>query len=125
MTKQYATEYNAIRGFRRSFAHLANLDNDTIRMDMVNADQDGFKVSLEAVADYEADQFGVSKVQRIEGVPMLRRSIIRKGTVARVREFFARLPAGTTRKAAIAAAVEAGFAYATARTQYQIVFAGA
>lgn len=120
MIPTYMSQHNAIRGFRRQFPHLANLDNDAVRVDFVNVEAGTYKISLEAVADYEADRLGASKVQRYEGVPALRRSIQPKGATARVRAFFSTLPEGTSRKDAVAAAVDAGFAYATARTQYQV-----
>lgn len=120
MIQAYATEYNAIRGFRRNFAHLASLSNDTIRMDVVNVEAGKHTISLDMVAEIEADTFGETKTQRIEGVPALRRTVGNaKGATVRVREFFSSLPAGIARRDAIAAAVDAGFAYATARTQYQ------
>lgn len=117
--KTYSSEHNAIRGFRRNYKHLAHLSNDMIRCDFINSDDDVYTISLEAVADYEADRMGETKTQRIAGVPMVRRSTTRKGAVARVRAYFDQLPEGTARKDAVASAVEAGFAYATARTQYQ------
>lgn len=116
----YMSEHNAIRGFRRNFAHLATLSNEMIRADFINCDQRGFSISIEAVADYEAEKFGdASMTPRIEGVPMLRRSIKRNGATTRARDLFASLPAGTARKVAIAVAVESGIAFYTARTQYQ------
>lgn len=124
MIQAYATEHNAIRGFRRNFAHLANLSNDAIRMDILNVESGTRTINLEMVAEHEADRFGETKTQRIEGVPALRRSIKAKGATVRVRQFFASLPAGIARRDAIAAAVDNGFAYATARTQYQIWLRG-
>lgn len=116
----YATDFTAIRGFRRNFAHLAHISNDLVRCDFVNREGDAYTISIEAVADYEADRFGALRANRYVGVPALRRSIKAKGATTRVRQFFASLPAGTSRKDAVAAAVDAGFAYCTARTQYQI-----
>lgn len=116
----YTTEHNAIRGFRRSFPHLAALSNDMVRADFLNRNADGYTIAIEAVADYEADLLGdASMTPRLEGVPMLRRSMKRKGATNAVRAFFAALPAGTARKDAMFAAVEAGFAFYTARTQWQ------
>lgn len=117
---KYATEYNAIRGFRRSFAHLAHLSNDMIRCDFINSESDGYTISLEAVADYEADLLGAPSMNpRLVGVPMLRRSIKAKGATFAARALFSSLPSGTPRKDAIAAAVANGIAFYTARTQYQ------
>lgn len=121
MIQAYATEHNAIRGFRRNFAHLANLSNDTIRMDVLDRANEKHTINLDMVAELEADKLGETKTQRIEGVPALRRTVGNaKGATARVRAFFAQLPEGIARRDAIAAAVDAGFAYATARTQYQV-----
>lgn len=116
----YSSDFNAIRGFRRSFPHLAHLSDEMIRADFVNKDDRGYAISIEAVADYENERFGeASATPRVEGVPMLRRSIKRKGATSAVRQFFAQLPVGTPRKDAIAAAVEVGFAFYTCRTQWQ------
>ena len=126
MTKTYSTEHNAIRGFRRNFAHLANLSNDIIRADFINTGAAGYTISLDAVADYEADLLGALKASTLEGIPALRRSTVRKGATARVRAFFAHeIEQGVSRKEAIAKAVAQGYAYCTARTQYQVVFQGA
>jgi len=116
----YTSEYNAIRGFRRCFPHLAALSNEMIRCDFVNVSGSIYTISIEAVAAYEADILGeASETPRVCGVPMLRRSVKPKGATAKVRAFFDRLPSGTPRKEALLAAVEAGFAFYTARTQYQ------
>lgn len=116
----YSTEYNAIRGFRRNFPMLATLSDDMIRADFIDRDGEGYTVNIEAVADYQNDRLGdASSTPRIEGVPMLRRSIKPKGATTRAREFFAALPANTARKDAMLAAVNAGIAFYTARTQYQ------
>lgn len=115
----FSNKSNAIRGFRQHFADLAaNLDNDAIRMDFINTEARGVSISLEAVADYQADRMGVVSGSTLAGVPALRRSVSR-GSVAKAHALFATLPTGTTRRDAIAAAVEAGIAYFTARTQYQ------
>lgn len=116
----YTTDHNAIRGFRRTRAHLASLSNDAIRCDFVDGQAGGYTINLEAVADYEADRFGALRMNTYRDIPAVRRSIKAKGATVRVRQFFNSLPANTSRKDAVAAAVEAGFAYATARTQYQI-----
>ena len=115
-TTTFQSEYNAIRGFRRAFPHLADLSNDAIRMDII----DGNALNLEGVAAFEADRFGALRTVTYSEVPMLRRSVKAKGATARVRAFFSTLPAGTSRRDAIAAAVNAGFAYCTCRTQYQV-----
>ena len=116
----YSSEFNAIRGFRRTFAHLANLSDEMIRADFLNYENGRYSISMEAVADYENERFGeASSTPRIEGVPMLRRSVKPKGATIRVREFFRSLPASTPRKEAIAQAVDAGFAFYTCRTQWQ------
>ena len=83
----------------------------------------GFAAALAVgfgVAAFEADRFGALRTTTYSDVPMLRRSVKAKGATARVRAFFAALPADTSRKDAIAAAVNAGFAYCTCRTQYQV-----
>lgn len=116
----FSNKSNAIRGFRQHFADLAStMDNDTIRMDFLDSNQDGsYSINIEAVADYQQDRLGVVNHNRLEGVPMLRRSVSR-GVVGKAHELFAKLPAGTARKDAIAAAVAQGIAFYTARTQYQ------
>lgn len=120
MTKlTFSTDFNAIRGFRQHFPMLADLGNEMIRCDFIDRNRDGTRsINLEAVADYQQDRLGVVTYNRLEGVPMLRRSVS-KGVVGKVRKLFASLPAGTTRKDAIAAAVAQGIAFYTARTQYQ------
>lgn len=126
MTKTYMSEHNAIRGFRRTHTHLAHLSNDTIRLDFINCLEGVYSVSLDSVAEYEAEKIGALKTSTLIGVPQLRRSIKAKGATARVRAFFAHeIAKGTSRKEAIAAAVDNGFAYCTARTQYQVAFKGA
>jgi hypothetical protein len=116
----YSSDCNAIRGFRRTFPHLAGLSDEMIRADFINREAAGYTISIEAVADYEAERFGeASMTPRIEGVPMLRRSTKRAGATKAVRAFFASLPVGTARKEAIAKAVDAGFAFYTCRTQWQ------
>lgn len=115
----YTTTHNATRGFRRNYAHLASLSNDMILCDFVNVGPTAVTISLEAVADYEADRMGALRTTTYLDVPAVRRSNQRKGATARVRAFFASLPA-MPRKNAIVLAVEAGFAYCTARTQYQV-----
>lgn len=117
---KYASDFNAIRGFRRNFAILADLSDDMIRADFIDRDGEAYTINLEAVADYQNERLGAaSATPRIEGVPMLRRSIKPKGATHRARTFFASLPAGTARKDAMAAAVANGIAFYTARTQYQ------
>jgi len=119
-TLTFANKSNAIRGFRQHFADLAAaLTNDAVRCDFIDSNQDGtYSINIEAVADYQNDRLGVVTHNRIEGVPMLRRSVS-KGVVGKVHQLFATLPAGTARKDAIAAAVAQGIAFYTARTQYQ------
>jgi hypothetical protein len=115
----FSTKSNAIRGFRQHFPALAaDLSNDMVRADFINVDASGCSISLEAVADYQQDVLGVVTHNRLEGVPMLRRSVS-KGVVGQARALFATLPAGTTRRDAIATAVAQGIAFYTARTQYQ------
>ncbi len=120
MAITFSNRSNAIRGFRDNFAELAaNMCNDTIRMDFLDSNQDGtYSINLEAVADYQQERLGVVMHNRLEGVPMLRRSVSR-GVVGKAHALFATLPAGTRRKDAIAAAVAQGIAFYTARTQYQ------
>jgi hypothetical protein len=118
--QRYMSDHNAIRGFRRTFPHLAHLGNEIVRADFLDCEADGYRINLEAVADYETERFGELKAARLEGVPTLRRSLKPKGATARVKAFFAALPANTPRREAIMAAVDNGFAYCTARTQYSI-----
>lgn len=120
MALTFSNRSNAIRGFRDNLGELAaELDNDAIRMDFLDSNQDGtYAINIEAVADYQQDRLGVVTHNRLEGVPMLRRSVS-KGVVGKAHALFATLPAGTTRKDAIAAAVNNGIAFYTARTQYQ------
>ena len=120
MATLFANKSNAIRGFRHHFASIADgLSNDAIRMDFINSEADGrYSINLEAVADYQQDRLGVVSHNQLVGVPMLRRSMSR-GVVAKAHGLFAKLPAGTPRKDAIALAVSQGIAFYTARTQYQ------
>lgn len=105
-TPTYTSDYNAIRGFRRQFPHLAALSTDMIRCDFVNREAGVFTISLEAVADYEADRMGELNARRYQDVPALRRSLSPKGATSRVRAFFSTLAEGTSRKDAVSAAVE-------------------
>lgn len=116
----YTTEHNAIRGFRRTFPHLADLSNEMIRADFLDLVDGGYQHNIEAVADWENEKLGeASATPRVEGIPMLRRSIKPKGATTRARAFFASLPAGTPRREAMDAAVRSGIAFYTARTQWQ------
>lgn len=116
----YSTEFNAIRGFRRQFPHLAAMGDDLIRADIIDRQGDAYVLNHAMIAYAEADRMGELKAQRVLGIPARRRSLKPKGATARVRAFFASLPNGTARKDALAAAVANGFAYCTARTQYQV-----
>jgi hypothetical protein len=120
MATIFANKSNAIRGFRQHFASIAaSMSNDAIRMDFLNVEADGrVSINLEAVADYQQDRLGVVSHNQLVGVPMLRRSMS-GGAVALSHQLFAKLPAGTPRKDAIALAVGHGIAFYTARTQYQ------
>lgn len=121
MTKlTFSNASNAVRGFRQHFADLARtMSNDAIRMDFIDSNMDGsYSINLGMVADEQQARIGVVTHNRIEGVPMLRRSVSR-GVVGQAHKLFAKLPAGTPRKEAIAAAVAQGIAFYTARTQYQ------
>jgi hypothetical protein len=114
----YSNRSNAIRGFQQTFGDLG-LSNDMVRCDFLDSNQDGtYSINLEAVADYQQERLGVVTHNRIEGVPMLRRSVS-KGVVGKAHQLFASLPVGTQRRDAIAAAVSQGIAFYTARTQYQ------
>ena len=119
-TPTYTTDYTAIRGFRRQFPHLASMSDDLIRADIIDRAGDLYVLNLEMIAYAEADRKGELKTDTYRDIPQLRRSMKPKGATARVRAFFASLPQGTARKEAIAAAVANGFAYCTARTQYQV-----
>lgn len=119
MTKQvYTTAATAVRGFRRAHAALAEgLSTSEIRARFIVAGEDGFTIEIPAK----------KKTQTLKGVPVLRRSVEPQGATNAVREFFAQYVEEhptATRKACIAAAVEEGFAYFTARTQYQRFHAG-
>lgn len=119
MARIYSNKSNAIRGFRQNFAALAaDLSNDAIRVDFIDAAAGGYTINLEAVADYQADKLGVVSGSTLVGVPTLRRSLSR-GSVGKAHQLFATLPAGTARRDAIAFAVDHGIAYFTARTQFQ------
>ena len=119
-TFTFSNKSNVLRAFRQHFADLAaTLSNDAIRTDFIDSNQDGtYSINIEAVADYQNDRLGVVTNNKLEGVPMLRRSVSR-GVVGKAHQLFATLPAGTQRKDAIAAAVASGIAFYTARTQYQ------
>lgn len=115
MATKFSNKSNALRGFKQHFADIAQgLSNDLIRADFI----DGCSINLEAVADYQQDRYGVVTNNQLVGVPMLRRSVS-KGVVAKAHALYASLPAGTKRRDAIAAAVDQGIAFYTARTQYQ------
>lgn len=120
MSVKFSNKSNAIRGFRQHFETIAkDLSNDMIRCDFIDTNIDGTcSINLAAVADYQADRLGVVNEGGIVGVPMLRRSVSR-GVVSKAHALFATLPAGTRRCDAIAAAVDTGIAFYTARTQYQ------
>lgn len=106
---------NAVRGFRQHFPELAEgRDGDTIRAMYLN----GSSIDLEAVAAVQAERMGAVAGSTLLGVPVLRRSVGGCATT-RARRVYDTLPGGTPRAAAIAAAVESGIAYYTARTQYQ------
>ena len=117
---RFSNKSNAVRGFRQHFPQVAaGMSGDLIRCDFLDSNADGsYSINLEAVADYQQDRLGVVNHNRIQGVPMLRRSVSR-GVVHQARELYRSLPAGTARKDAIAAAVNLGIAFYTARTQYQ------
>lgn len=119
-TPTYMSDYNAIRGFRRQFPHLAHLSDEMIRADIIDREGDTYVLNHSGIAYCEADRMGELKMATYREVPQRRRSIKPKGATSRIRAFFASLPNGTQRKDAILAAVENGFAYATARTQYQV-----
>lgn len=121
MTKlTFSNDSNAVRGFRQHFPMLAErLSNDGIKREFLDREKGGrVSINLDIVADTQQELLGVVTHNRILGVPMLRRSVSR-GVVGKARELYARLPAGTPRRDAIAAAVAQGIAFYTARTQYQ------
>lgn len=117
-TQVYTTAANAVRGFKRAHAALAEgLSTSEIRARFIVAGEDGFTIEIPAK----------KKTQTLKGVPVLRRSDEPQGATHAVREFFAQYVEEhpkATRKACIAAAVDNGFAYFTARTQYQRFHAG-
>ena len=127
MTKlTYSNASNAVRGFRNLFPALAErLGNEAIRFDFIdrNADGTSFTINVEAVADYQQELLGVVSGSKVEGVPVLRRSAAGTST-AKARALFVSLPAGTSRKDALALAVSNGIAFYTARTQYSRVAHG-
>jgi hypothetical protein len=114
----FSNASNAVRGFKTMYPELA-LNNETIRAELLDRNSDGsYSINLEVLAEIQQERLGVVTYNRLEGVPMLRRSVSR-GVVSKTRAFYATLPAGTARKDAIAAAVSQGIAFYTARTQYQ------
>lgn len=121
MAKSFSNKSNAVRGFRQHFPKLAaNLSYAGIAMDFLDTDNGRYSINLEVVAEYQRELAGKPVVTaELAGVPMLSASVVRTGAVARAHAVFGALPAGTQRKAAIAAAVDAGIAFYTARTQYQ------
>lgn len=116
----FSNTSNAVRGFRQHFPMLAErLSNEGIQREFLDLNRDRtVSINLEMVADTQQELLGVVTHNRLEGVPMLRRSVSR-GVVGQAHKLYAKLPAGTTRRDAIAAAVAQGIAFYTARTQYQ------
>jgi hypothetical protein len=111
----FSNPSNAVRAFRQYFPELAEgLDGNTIKGAYL--DRNSINIGLVALA--QADRKGEATHNLLLGVPVLRKSA-GGSAVARAHSLFASLPAGTTRRDAIAAAVDQGVAFYTARTQYQ------
>lgn len=116
---EYASVSTAIRGVkRRATGMIDHLSNEQIAARYVKEEDNKFIVDL--------DKAGV-QTKPLKGVSLKRSSDEPEGATGAVRAFFDDYAADVgeelTRKGAIAAAVEAGFAYYTARTQYQKWFA--
>jgi hypothetical protein len=118
-TQVYSTAATAVRGFKRANADLAQgLSTTEIRARFIQ-EQDGSFVIVMPTKK--------AKTQTLKGVPVRRRSVEPDGATHAVRAFFAEFVIENpkaTRKDCIAAAVSDGFAYFTARTQYQKFHAG-
>jgi hypothetical protein len=114
----YSNKSNAVRGFKRLFPELA-LGNTLIRADVLDVARQGVVINLGAVAELQADRLGQPRFRTTLGVPVLRRSVRPQGAVARCWAMYDALPSGTSRREAVAKAVDAGIAYNTAATQYQ------
>lgn len=114
----YSTAATAVRGFKRANPALAEgLTTSEIRARFVQEDDGGFIIVMPTK----------KKTQTLKGVPVRRRSVEPQGATNAVRDFFADYVEEhpkATRKDCIAAAVADGFAYFTARTQYQRFHAG-
>lgn len=117
----YSTKSNAIRGFRRQFPDVAAwYGNEFIQSEFIAPTAQGVVIEIENVALDQTDHLGEVAGSTLVGVPVLRRSAAQVGRpVAKAHALFDTLPADTKRRDAIAAAVDAGIAYYTARTQYQ------
>lgn len=118
-TNVYASAATAVRGFKRANQALAEgLSNAEIRDRFIVASDDGFTIVIPVMK---------KKTAILKGVQLRRRSVEPEGATNAVREFFAQYVEEhptATRKDCIAAAVRDGFAYFTARTQYQKFHAG-
>lgn len=114
----YSNKSNAVRGFKRTFPELA-CGNGIIRADVLDTLAHGVAINLGAVAEMQADRLGAPTFRTTLGIPALRRSVRPEGAVARAWALYDALPQGTTRRDAVAAAVDQGIAYNTAATQYQ------
>lgn len=118
-TLTFSNASNAVRGLKQNVVMCAGLDNAYIRAEFLDYNRDGtVSINMDVLAAYQQEKLGEAVHNQLEGVPMLRRSVS-KGVVGKAHKLFASLPAGTTRKDAIDAAVAQGIAFYTARTQYQ------
>jgi hypothetical protein len=114
----YSNKSNAVRGFKRTFPELG-LGNTLIRADVLDVAPGRVVINLGAVAELQADVLGQPTFRTNLGIPVLRRSVKPQGAVARCWQMYDALPSGTSRRDAVAKAVDAGIAYNTAATQYQ------
>lgn len=116
----YSNKSNAVRGFKMTFPTLAaGMSNAAIRMDFLDhVSGKAYQFNVEAIADAQQAALGVVNTSTMLGVPVLRRSAV-VGAVGAAHQLYATLPAGTTRRDAVAFAVSHGIAFYTARTQYQ------
>jgi hypothetical protein len=114
----YSNKSNAVRGFKRTFPEF-NLGNTIIRADVLDVLPGRVVINIGTVAEIQAERMGEPRFRTTLGVPVLRRSVKPQGAVARCWAMYDGMPSATSRREAVAMAVEAGIAYNTAATQYQ------
>lgn len=116
----YSSDSNALRGLRRAFPDLCEgRSADFLRAEYLGECGQRSVVELNNVALAQADRLGEVAGSTMPGVPVLRRSASGTRPVSLAWSVYSRLPAGTSRRDAVAAAVAQGVAFYTARTQYQ------